>query len=441
MPKPLQSEVILCEHFKWHLTKRSNGVWYADGRSTRRGLGRHSLGTREREAAIVALRQLDVMKAQESGIVASEDASVKADHDALSLERGIELYKQHYTRAIVVGGVQASTQKKYRSHADKVIPYLRSVGVLTWQQVKATHLSGYAGFLKKGGRRGRPYSDKSIVNELTFVKQLISWLIQAGHMAGEPIRMKLVKPESQRPYCWRREEVAAMVAFCDADENLKWLGEVIIALACTGLRISELAGLRWSDLDLKQERLTLTDETNRGGRNGEQTRRLKSGRSRSFPVHPRLLEVLRTLRSKDAFVFHGPRGGRLKPDTVRRLLIREVLTPLTGRFPTPEGELGFADGRLHSFRHYFCSTCANENIPEKMLMVWLGHADSEMVRHYYHLHDDEARRRMNELNFLGGAADVPSAAQETHVGEEGAAPERYDAGQRLDGYWPSHCHS
>ena len=36
-------------------------------------------------------------------------------------------------------------------------------------------------------------------------------------------------------------------------------------------------------------------------------------------------------------------------------------------------------------------------------MEWLGHADSEMIRRYYHLHDQEAKRRMDGLDFLGGA--------------------------------------
>ena len=36
-----------------------------------------------------------------------------------------------------------------------------------------------------------------------------------------------------------------------------------------------------------------------------------------------------------------------------------------------------------------------------MVMAWLGHSDSEMVRHYYHLNDTEAKRRMNNIDFLG----------------------------------------
>jgi integrase len=93
----------------------------------------------------------------------------------------------------------------------------------------------------------------------------------------------------------------------------------------------------------------------------------------------------------------------LSPDIARRTLIKEALTPLSQQFPTPEGETGFKDGRLHSFRHYFCSVCANTGIPEQVVMQWLGHRDSLMVRHYYHLHDEEAQRQMQRVNFVGGA--------------------------------------
>ncbi|HLJ97482.1 MAG TPA: hypothetical protein VKU02_30260, partial [Gemmataceae bacterium] len=41
------------------------------------------------------------------------------------------------------------------------------------------------------------------------------------------------------------------------------------------------------------------------------------------------------------------------------------------------------------------------DVPEQLLMAWLGHQDSEMIRHYYHLRHDEARRQMAKIPFLG----------------------------------------
>lgn len=36
-------------------------------------------------------------------------------------------------------------------------------------------------------------------------------------------------------------------------------------------------------------------------------------------------------------------------------------------------------------------------------MEWLGHSDSQMVRHYFTLHDEQARRQMSSLDVLGEA--------------------------------------
>jgi len=89
----------------------------------------------------------------------------------------------------------------------------------------------------------------------------------------------------------------------------------------------------------------------------------------------------------------------LSPDITRRTLIRDVLGPLADSFPSQDDETGFKDGRLHSFRHFFCSMCANNNAPEQLVMEWLGHQESRMVRHYYHAHDAEAQRQMRRISF------------------------------------------
>jgi len=110
------------------------------------------------------------------------------------------------------------------------------------------------------------------------------------------------------------------------------------------------------------------------------------------------------------------RGGSPQPNTVRRVLVREVIGPRTERFPTPEGERGFKDGRLHSFRHAFCSTYANSGVPERMVMAWLGHHDSAMIRHYDHLQDELARRTTRRPGFLGGAGGRSAAAEGESTG-------------------------
>ncbi len=396
MSRKRKFEVIRCTHFQWRLVNR-RGIWYADGRSNSPNPGRHSLGTKNRTEAMGRLVELDLVRAVVLGL-AQPPANQVAPARPLALEEGRALYTNHISRPRIAGGVRSSTAKRYRSTFDKFLPFARGRGIEMWHQVSAQVLTAYAKDLQDRG-----YAQKTQSNELVLLKQTFKWLIAAEHLVGvQPINLKLRKPESERPYCWRVEEVRAMVEHCQSSEPLKWLRNVVIALACTGLRISELISLRWTDIDLDAERLLLTDETAHPDHNG-QGRELKSGRSRSFPIHPALRSVLESVPRSGRFIFYGPRGGRLKADTVRRALVRDVLAPLAARFPSPDGGKGFRDGRLHSFRHYFCSTCANSRVPEQMLMDWVGHADSEMVRNYYHLHDQESRRQMEGLDFLGGA--------------------------------------
>ena len=396
MPRPAIKRRIVGRYFTWLLGRR-NGVYYADGRSNVPALGRHSLGTRDETEALAALARLDLVRAVDVGR-ADRAALDAAPPEALVLEQGRALYEAHVARPRVTGGARPSTAKRYRAVLDKFTAFCRERGVTRWDQITRAVLEGYAAWLDAEG-----YAYASEYLELTTLKQALKWFVEVGRLPASCLfRLPLTKPQGTDTYCWTPEEVRAIVAHCAADPELAWLGQVLTALACTGLRISELAGLRWSDIDLARNTITLTDEGKRGRyRERRKARETKTGRSRAFPIHPDLRRVLEVLpRHPDGLVFHGARGGILKPDRVRRAEIRDVLDVLADRFPTPAGEIGFRDGRLHSFRHYFCSCCANSGVPEQVVMQWLGHRQSAMVRHYYHLHDAEAQRQMRRLDFI-----------------------------------------
>ena len=76
---------------------------------------------------------------------------------------------------------------------------------------------------------------------------------------------------------------------------MDWLGNVAMALACTGMRISELASLRWSDIDFVSNMIKLTDEPPGLFHGGKPGRQMKNHCGRSFPIHEDLLQVLELL--------------------------------------------------------------------------------------------------------------------------------------------------
>jgi integrase len=204
-------------------------------------------------------------------------------------------------------------------------------------------------------------------------------------------------------YCYTREEVAAMAKHCLATPTLVWLGYVIIALAHLGVRIGELAGLRWSDVDLQANMVTVADErASRRKKLAGTARTTKGKRSRKIPIHPYLCGILSKMtRGTDGCVFHAKRGGRLRPNNVLHVFIRDVIEKLKEKFPTPPGETGFEHGRLHSFRHFFVSQAFLGGASEGEIHEWVGHADSKMVEHYRHLGQKDALRRKEQINFRG----------------------------------------
>ncbi|MEX2357514.1 MAG: tyrosine-type recombinase/integrase, partial [Pirellulaceae bacterium] len=188
--------------------------------------------------------------------------------------------------------------------------------------------------------------------------------------------------------------------------------DVIVMLAHTGLRISELVDLRWEDIHFQSQTIRIADErSSRAKTKAGSARTTKGKRSRSLPMHLQVEELLQAMpRHRDGFVLHAARGGRLRSRNVLHDFIEKVIEPLTPQFPTPAGEIGFAEGRLHSFRHYFCSQAFLGGAAEAEIRDWLGHAESKMVEHYRHLRSEDAVRRMRTLSFLDVGEDKGSSA-------------------------------
>lgn len=398
-PKKRQRETVQCVYFSWKLGVRK-GVYQADGRSNSPSVGRHSLGTRDLTEAKRQLCDLDLTMAVEYGLA---DASLLRDGASkqLSLSEGREIYERYLKRPAVAGGPKPSTVKRYRPVMKKFQAYCGRHKIQCWNQVNRNVFDGYAAWLDD-----ESYAYATEYLELNTVKQILNHLVSEKHLPASVLfEYPMQQPDGTNTYCYTAEQVRAMLVLCEQPE-LRWLQYVVLGLARTGMRISELAELRWTDINLDRRMITLTDER-RTRRNRDVDRRtVKSGYSRSFPIHSELEVMLKSHpRSADNLVFHGPRAGRIKPDTIRNCLIRDVLKPLAETFPAEYADAGIAAGRLHSFRHFFCSECANAGIPERVVMKWLGHRSSKMIRHYYHLHDDESHRQMQRLQTYGSSSD------------------------------------
>jgi integrase len=335
--------------------------------------------------------------AVELGLVQAVDSQVSKND--VTIERGWQLYLERCEQPEILEGVSPATRKRYMAVRDKHVKFCEESKYCHWSEMTKKTTKQYGGWLAK-----KDYSDRTIVLELNLVCSIVKWLVEEEHLPPScRFLLKLSKPEGSTTYCYTRHQIVRIVAFCNSKPDLVWLGQVIIALATSGLRINELARLRWTDIDLQSNTIRLTDERARPRR--KQTgneRRIKGKRGRALPMHPAFREVVDGLpRHLDGLIFRSQQGGRLSDRRVLEALQRRVIAPLMEEFLTPAGESGFADGTVHGLRHFFCSEAYRNGAKDAELLEWLGHRDSEIMKLYRHLRQEDSHRRMEQINFLG----------------------------------------
>ncbi len=152
---------------------------------------------------------------------------------------------------------------------------------------------------------------------------------------------------------------------------------VVLSAAMTGLRQSELLGLRWRDVDWSAQRIRVRNAWVRGEHSGEGESDLST--RRSVPMADRLARELdRWSRSTlygadDDLVFAHPQSGRPLDRT-----------KLTRRFKAACVEARVRPIRFHDLRHTFATRLAASGQPMRTIQEFLGHADSKTTQIYAH---------------------------------------------------------
>lgn len=221
-------------------------------------------------------------------------------------------------------------------------------------------------------------SPKTINNQLILLRTILGCALENEQIAKLP-RIRKLKVLAQRVEFLTDEEKFRLIE--TATEESEWRAAVLVALNC-GLRLGELIGLKWEDIDLIGKNLWVQRSDWQGHVDIP-----KSGKSRTIPLNQEVIEGLRRIRSlKGEWVFSRPDGTRRNKDEFASAL---------ERIRKRAGLRGFG---WHMLRHTFASHLACKNIPMHVIKDLLGHSSLTMTMRYAHLGEDDSRRAVECLN-------------------------------------------
>jgi integrase len=270
---------------------------------------------------------------------------------------------------------------------------------------------------------------------ITQLGSLIADAVERGEAARNPVRER---KRRSKPADRHRRQLAVGVDIPAPAEVRAILGAsqgyrraLFVTAALTGLRASELRGLRWQDVDLIRATLTVSQRADWKGRIGSP--KAASSR-RTLPLAPMVLSALREWKlacprretgKKDAngvpirelhYVFPGATG---ETESLRTILYRhwEPLQIAAGvSVPALDdggnSVMAAKYAGVHALRHFFCSWCAARpqdgglGLPLKTVQVRMGHSTLAMTADRYgHLFpstDDTEVLAAGERALMGG---------------------------------------
>ena len=253
------------------------------------------------------------------------------------------------------------TIEGYRRDLDKLLRYMQKLQLTAFEQLQPHHMRGFVAAEHRGG-----LSPKSLQRLLSSCRSLFRQLTREGMLAHDPVAgVRGPKVHRKLPQVLDVDEAAALVEGDGNDDALGVRDRAMLELFySSGLRLSELTGLRWLDLDLDAGEVRVLG---------------KGSKTRIVPVGRHAIAALRALgeaegRAPDAPVFRGRNGAPISPRTVQ------------ARMKTLALRQGFAKHvHPHLLRHTFASHMLESSGDLRAVQELLGHADIATTQIYTHL--------------------------------------------------------
>ncbi|HKT29832.1 tyrosine recombinase XerC [Dyella sp.] len=253
------------------------------------------------------------------------------------------------------------TIEGYRRDLDKLLRHMQKLQIAAFEQLQPHHMRGFVAAEHRGG-----LAPKSLQRLLSSCRSLFRQLTREGLLTHDPLAgVRGPKVHRKLPQVLDVDEATALVEGDGNDDALGVRDRAMLELFySSGLRLSELTGLRWLDLNLDAGEVRVLG---------------KGSKTRIVPVGRHAIAALRALgdaegRAPESPVFRGRQGAPISPRTVQ------------ARLKTLALRQGFAKHvHPHLLRHTFASHMLESSGDLRAVQELLGHADIATTQIYTHL--------------------------------------------------------
>lgn len=307
-------------------------------------------------------------------------ASVRVDiskglHTPPSQSMTVSEAGQVWLKRVEADGRERTTVRQYRQHVDlHIVPRIGSTKIANLNVPKVESF------------RDDLLEDLSRALARKVLTSLKSMLRSVGHShVAAGVTIKRDKRKERKLEVGvdipDPKEIKALIGKATANRDRA----LLLTVSLTGLRASELRGLRWRDVDLKSAELHVRQRADRynvmGPPKSESSRR-------SLPIPPEALTALKLWklecpRNDGDLVFPTSTGHVEHHSNMLRSLAPVIKS---AGLVDGEGEPKYA---LHSFRHFYASWCINpkarggRQLPPKEVQTLLGHSSIVMTLDIY----------------------------------------------------------
>jgi integrase/recombinase XerD len=283
-------------------------------------------------------------------------ATIDAFLDALWMERGLS----------------ENTLQAYRSDLYAFATWLANKPCA----ISAVQSAEILAYLAEQGTR----SARTSARRLSSLRRLYEYLVREGEMSHDPAA-KIDSPRVGRPLpkTLTEDEVEALINAPDVGTPLGLRDRAMIeVLYATGLRVSELVGLRLAQVNLRQGVVRVMGK-------GNKERLVPLGEEAVYWLEKYQREARINLFKAEAndVMFPSSRGKLMTRQTFWHAIKRHSLVAGIQKNLSP-----------HVLRHAFATHLLNHGADLRVVQMLLGHSDISTTQIYTHV----ARERLKELH-------------------------------------------